>query len=118
MVRTRRMALWGCGLVLALGLFSATARADTAEDIALQQERQKQIQADTDHMVRRVATMLRVLEYYQLDQNAERKLLHEVAVTLSGLSRKQMNDVLARLDAAAKTPDANTADEELQTGYA
>src|SRR5439155_12208417 len=82
-----------------------------------QQEQQKQVQADTDHLVRRIGTMLRVLQYYQLDQGAEKKLLDEVVTTLSGLSRNQMAKVIDRLDKAAKAPDDKTGSAQLQRAY-
>lgn len=103
--------------VLALGVLTSFARANEAE-LVQQAERQKQIQADTEHAVRRLSTMLRVLEYYQVDKSAEKKLLEEVAATLSFLSRSQMTEVIARLEAAAKAPDTDKADKELTIAYA
>src|SRR5207302_6614503 len=87
------------------------------DELARRQEKQRQIQAETDQVVRRIGTMLRVLEFYKGDpaeqKNAEQKLLGEVARTLEGLSQDQMTEVIARLEAAFKAPDADTADKEI-----
>src|SRR5262249_56780829 len=118
--RRGRFGRVGCVVAaLAAGvLFAPAARAESEEAIAQKQARQKQVQADTDHVVRRIGTMLRVLEYYQLDRTAETKLLDEVAATLSGLSRRQMAEVVARLEAAARAPDEAGSDRELEQAYA
>ena len=106
--------------MVALGLLALAPAARAAEpaDLPARQERQRQIQADTDRMVRRVGAMLRVMEYYHLDQTAERQMLREVADTLAGLSREQMTAVIAKLDAAAREPDSSKSQEQLQTAYA
>ncbi len=93
------------------------AQADTETDLAVQQERQKQTQADTDSMVRRLGTMLRVLEYYQIDKAGERQMLEEMAGALSGLSKQQMTEVIRRLDTAAKTKDDTAANQDVQEAY-
>src|SRR5262245_37756017 len=87
-------------------------------DLLARQERQRQIQADTDLMVRRISAMLRVMEYYQLDKNAERQMLQEVATTLGALSRDQMTAVIAKLDAAAREPNAARSQKEADAAYA
>src|SRR5207245_10901059 len=80
-----------------------------------------QIQADTDSMVRRLGTMIRVLDYYQVDKTGERKMLEEMAGVLSGLSANQMAEVIRRLDAAAlaasKAKDEDKAGEQIQKAY-
>ena len=53
---------------LGLALVGTQARAqegtkETDAELLQQQDKQKQIQAETDHLVRRLATMLRVLEF-------------------------------------------------------
>jgi colicin import membrane protein len=99
-------------------LAAGTVRgADGLPDAQRQQEHQKTVQADTNHMVRRTSTMLRVLDYYQLDKSAEKRFLDEVAATLAGLSREQMNEVIARLDKAARTPEGKKADQEVAQAY-
>ena len=50
---------------------------DNQQELLLQQERQKQIQAETDYIVRRMGTMLRVLDFYQLDKASEKKMVEE-----------------------------------------
>ena len=101
MARTRRMAGVG-GLLAAVAIGPALWAAEAKPDIPAQQEKQKQVQAETDRLVRRLTTTLRVMAYYQLDKTEEKQLLDEVVTTLAGLSREQMTDVLARLDAAAR----------------
>jgi len=96
----------------------STARAASEEDLLLQQDRQKQIQAETDSMVRRLGTMLRVLEYYQIDKAGERKMMEEMTGALSGLSKKQMAEVIRRLESAAKSQDDKKTNEEVQQVYA
>lgn len=96
--------LWRGGLLAALaglwfGLNSSALRADPTETDA--SRRQEAIKAETEQLVRRVGTMLRVLEFYRVDRTEEKKLLEEVAGTLNGLSREQMAEVIARLEAAA-----------------
>jgi hypothetical protein len=105
--------------VVALGLLALAPAARAAEpaDLLARQERQRQIQAETEHMVRRVGAMLRVMEYYQLDKSAERQMLQEVATALGGLSREQMTAVIAQLDAAARNPDAAKSQKEVEAAY-
>src|SRR5205823_4845438 len=100
----------GTAAVAGPGGDAARTRDPAAADLTTQREKQKQIQAQTDRMVRRVGTMLRVLDYYELDKSAQKELLAEVATTLDGLSREQMADIVARLDAAVKAPDEGKAD--------
>src|SRR4051812_4299423 len=77
------------GVVLFLGPPGGSDAATTA-GLAEQKDRQKQIQAETDRLVRRIETMVRVLEYNRLDQLAQKQLLDEVGKALAGLSREQM----------------------------
>jgi hypothetical protein len=105
---------------LSLLQISATApvQAQTPRpDLTHKQQQQQQVQADTDQTVRRVGTMLRVLDYYQLDKRAEGRLLNEVAGTLAGLSRAQMNEVIAHLETAAKMADEKRARTETEGAF-
>src|SRR5437764_624908 len=106
------------GLWLGRSCNQSAAGAETTEELTLQQERQKQIQAETDSMVRRLGTMLRVLEYYQVDKAGERKMLEEMTGILSGLSKNQMNEVIRRLEAAAQAKDEAKSNDEVQVAYA
>src|SRR5262249_18272946 len=56
--------------------------------------------------------------YYQPDRSQERKTLERVALTLVGLSREQMEDVLKALDKAASQPDGNKSAKELADAHA
>src|SRR5262245_10691819 len=94
-------------VVAMLGLFwlVSLSDADAAKDSpAVQQEKQQHVQAETERTVRRMSTMVRLLVYNQLDKAAETKLLDEVAQTLAGLSKDQMNEIIARLEVAARVP--------------
>ena len=98
----------------------AVARADDASpaiDPADQRDRQKEVQADTDLTVRRIQTLVRVLDFYQANKNAQRAALDDIAQTLKGLSKEQMRDVIARLDSAARTEQAGKSTEEIEAAY-
>ena len=60
-----------CALAAGLVLSQAPAvfaQAEGAQDLLSQQEKQKQIQAETDQVVRRLATMMRVMQFYGADK--------------------------------------------------
>src|SRR6476659_4887295 len=80
-------------------------------------ERQREIQIETDRLVRRVSTMLRVMEYHQLDKSAEKQMLEQITTTLTGLSRQQMTLVIAQLDKAANEKDPNKSQAETDAAY-
>lgn len=118
MLWTLRMASVAAGCLLMVVGWGLTVRGDDSpQDLARKQDREKQVQADTDHLVRRARTMLRVLDYYQLEKGAERRLLSEVAGVLRGLSRQQMNEVIARLEKAATIPDSAKVSAETEQAY-
>jgi len=83
------------------------------EDLEQARDEQKKIQADTDMVVKRVNTMLRVLKFYGADKGQENQMLEEVAATLAGLSREQMAEVIDRLGKAARTQDPGKSNEEV-----
>lgn len=89
-----------------------------AQDLAEAARQERQVQDDTDRIVRRIRTMLRVMDYYQLDKAAEKQLLAEAASTLQGLSKEQMAAVIDRLDAAVVAPDEGKGREEVAAAYA
>jgi hypothetical protein len=114
----RRTLVAGLFAVLLAGTAStARAQVEASADLTSRREKQKQVQAQTDQIVRRIGTMLRVLEYYELDKGAQKELLAEVATTLDGLSREQMTEIVARLEAAVKAPDEANADAEQSKAY-
>ena len=122
MTRATRFMQSGMGRVMAIfaGVLclATLSTADSAKDSpAVQQEKQKLVQAETDKTVRRMNTMIRLLAYNQLDKASETRLLEEVAQTLAGLSKDQMNDILMRLEAAARIPDETKSQQELETAY-
>lgn len=84
-------------LVLVAGLFAApSGEADLGE----QKEKQKQIQQETEKLLRRIETMIRVLEYNRLGESGQKAMLDEVSKTLAGVSREQMAALLAALEKA------------------
>src|SRR5688572_9981445 len=112
-----------CAAALLLAVVAnLSVRADepdpqNQQELLLQQDRQKQIQAETDYTVRRMGTMLRVLDFYQLDKAAEKRMLEEMVGVLGGLSKTQMRDVIQRLDAAAKAQNADETNKEVAAAY-
>src|SRR5262249_29428231 len=100
-----------------LGAEVPAARAQTQPEANTPQEEQKQIQSETDFFVGWVGIMIRLMKYYRLDERGEKKLLEEMAGILRGLSRNQMKEVIARLDAAAKVKETGKSEEELKIAY-
>ena len=80
-------ALLATGLLVAL---TPTAHTANDRELAEQKDKQRQIQADTDRLVRRIETMIRVYEYNRLDTSSDKQLLDQVNGILSGLSKEQM----------------------------
>src|SRR6516162_3761070 len=121
MTSTYRFARVGLGRVVAISaavLWAVSlSLADSATEATSQQDKQKQVQAETERTVRRMNTMVRLLVYNQLDKASETKLLEEVAIALSSLSREQMNDIIARLELAARVPDETKSQQQLETAY-
>src|SRR5262245_53744052 len=82
-----------------------------AQDAGLteQQARQREIKAETDRIVRRILTRLRSLRYNGFEETARQRTLEEAKKLLSGLSEKQMGDVIAALEKAnISSGDART----------
>ena len=96
-----------------IGSGEVYAWPDSPEELAARIEAQKATQAQVDQAARRLETMLRVLKYQKLDAHEEHKLVEEAAVSLKGLGKKEMNEVLARLDKARKD-SANSTTETAQ----
>src|SRR5436189_3107648 len=92
-------------LVFAPGAFANNSEAELRD----QQEKQRQVQAETDHVVRRITTMLRVMQFYKLE-SADKKIMEEMSGTLSGLSKNQMTQVIRQLETAAKAKDEEQSD--------
>lgn len=111
MLPMRRWAVLGV-----IGLFGVLLNLHAANDppsrIASPQEKQRQLQAETEHLIRRVETMVQVLEYYRLDKSAEKRMLDEMEKTLAQVSREQMAALIAHLETAAKAPDEKLSAEE------
>lgn len=117
MFKVRHLVLAaGFGLSLFSSYSIQESTAQDEPDLALQQEKQRQIQAETDFIVRRVGTMLRVLEFYDVDRGTEKKLLEEMTSILGGLSKKQMAEVIRRLE-TAKIESPDKSKTELARAY-
>jgi len=103
------------GLALGLGASGILANPgfsfqESPADLAARVDAQKAAQAQVDQAARRLDTMLRVLRYQKLDAHEEHKLVQEASVILKGLSEREMNEVLNRLESARKNPTANSTE--------
>src|SRR6516225_54636 len=111
-----RLAIWALALALGLRVCpSAFAQADS--DLLAQKEKQQQIQADTDEVVRRLTTMLRVMQFYG-GKESQAKSLESMKTTLAGLSKEQMTEVIRRLEEAAKATDEKQSEKAIEAAYA
>ncbi len=99
-------------LLLLLGVFPVAVAAQAPKDLARQREEQEAVRAETDRFARRVGMVLRVLQQNQLDGDSETELLQELVDNLSRLSKDEMTAVIARLEVAQKTADAQRAKAE------
>src|SRR4051812_25485616 len=87
----------GVAVLVLTALAPARGANQARDELIRQQEQQKQVQADTDRMVRQMQTTLRVLQYYKLDKSQEKELLDEAVQPLGKLSANQMSEVITRL---------------------
>ncbi len=107
-----------CAVAVALTLGAGFVRADNSEaDLLRQQEQQRQIQAETEQVVRRLNTMLRVMEIYGVSGNQQKQMMAEMSTTLSGLSKNQMAEVVKRLGEAARTADEKASEDSREKAY-
>ena len=79
---------------------------------------QRRLQGETEQVARRLGTMIRFLAYHRLEQGEEQKLLADATKTLSGLSKNDMEAVIAHLEASVKAPDETTSNAEAKQAYA
>src|SRR6476659_248171 len=82
-----------------------------------QPETQRHIQGETEQVAKRLGSMLRFMAYHRLNQGEEQKLLTDAAKTLNGLTKNEMEQVIAHLEASIKAPDEKTADTEAKQAY-
>jgi hypothetical protein len=107
---------YSCAFAVCLAFgFSPSVYADD-DSIRDQQEKQRQVQAETDHVVRRITTMMRVMQFYSI-QSPEKEILKEMSGTLSGLSKNQMAEVIRQLESAASAKDEKLSDEAREKAY-
>ena len=78
---------------------------------------QRRLQGETEQVARRLGTMIRFLAYHRLDQGEEQKLLSDAAKTLGGLTKNEMEAVIAHLEASIKAPDEGTSNAEAKKAY-
>ena len=123
------MRILHTSILVALGAFFVTGpwtvpaaqavdpeeRASDRAKLEEQIEKEKRVRAETDQAVRRVATMLSVLEFYGIDSGERKKMLEEVGKTLSKLNREQMAEVISRLNSAARAVATDAAKSEKET---
>jgi hypothetical protein len=103
-----RRSSWCVAACLALVL-APNVFAENEDELRAQQEKQRQVQMETDQVVRRITTMLRVMQFYEV-KSAEEKIMKEMSGTLAGLSKNQMEDVIRQLQAAATSKDEKQAE--------
>lgn len=90
-------------LVALTGLVLLVPASRAAEpDLSEQEERQKEVRAETDRLVRRLDTILRIFDHNHLQSSEEKHLLARARKVLAGLSQDQMARALAALEAARK----------------
>src|SRR4051812_46096544 len=78
---------------------------------------QRRLQGETEQVARRLGTMIRFLAYHRLEQGEEQKLLGDAAKTLGGLSKNDMEAVIAHLEASIKAPDEGSSNAEAKKAY-
>lgn len=102
-----------------VGFFTLAASfsARAADDVISQKERQREAQAETDFTVRRLQTLMRVLEFYQANKSAQKLAMQEMAAVLDGLSKEQMSQVIQQLEVAAKNGEGKS-ETEVELAYA
>src|SRR5690242_1746786 len=105
-----------CVALLALPLVLAANAFASEDEVRDQQEKQRQIQAETDHVVSRIKTMLRVMSFYDIE-SPEKKIMEEMSGTLSGLSKNQMAEVIRQLEAAAVAKTEKQSDEAFDKAH-
>ena len=114
-LRTRFLA--GLACLVSSPLLPACRRC-RGQTLPIVADRQKEVQADTDLTVRRIQTLVRVLDFYQANKNAQRAALDDIAQTLKGLSKEQMQQVVA--SARRRRPRADQpgkSNEEIDAAY-
>lgn len=80
-------------------------------------EKQKAVAGQTERTIRRMETLLSVLQYYQLNQSEETKLIQEATEVLGGLRKEDMAAVIHHLENAAKAKVRQSADGETTEAY-
>ncbi len=88
-------------------------------DLTEQEERQKAVRAETDRMVRRLETILRIFDHNRLQSAEEKVLLDRARKVLAGLSHDQMARAITALESAQKAegPARITAIKEVEARH-
>ncbi|MBI1830566.1 MAG: DUF4175 family protein [Planctomycetes bacterium] len=108
-MKSIRQLSWLLAATLAF-TFASNAFAQ-GDDIRDQQERQRQVQAQTEQVVKRITTMLRVMQFYGVESGEVKKQMEEMSGTLSALSKEQMQEVIRQLEAAAVAKTEKQSEE-------
>ena len=87
-------------------------------DPVIQKKKQEEIKAKVDEAARRAGSTLSAMRYQRLSPSTQQALLEEVAKGLRGLSDGEINEVLAKLEAAIKAPDEATATKDQKEAHA
>src|SRR5436853_1387439 len=104
------MRLWVLMSVTLLSVAIAPGGASAQQGDDDPAKKQELTQEQTDKYVRRISAMLRVLDLQNGDKS-EKQFLEKVAATLSGLSEKEMTQVMKSLE-AAKVARGNNDDKK------
>ena len=94
------------------GAFASDDKPGDRKRLDDQIKQEEKVRHETDLAVRRVATMLSVLEFYGLESDDRKKMLEEVGNTLNKLHSKQMAEVIDRLNAAAAADNSALSEKE------
>jgi len=79
----------------------AQAFTNDEEELRKKQDKQRQLQAETDRVVRRLNTIMQVMQFYEVEHR-DKKIMEEMSRTLSHLSKEQMTQIIAEFEKAAQ----------------
>src|SRR5262245_20631113 len=87
------------GFLLGVGLLLCLTQGARTADLDEQRDKQRMIKGETERVVRRIEMLLAVMDYDQVEESAEKRLLEQVNKELTGLSKEQMTALIAALEA-------------------
>src|ERR1022692_1468686 len=116
MTSIRRLT-WAVAIALALAIVPSAFANNNDDELRAQQDKQRAIQAETDHVVNRIATMLRVMKFYGVE-STEKKVMEEMSDSLGKLSKNQMADVIRQLETAIEAKTEKQSEEAYEKAHA